>query len=210
MRGRPLVIGLAGGTGSGKTTITHALLETAAAGKAAVIPQDAYYRSHPGLPLQERALINYDEPAAFDTPLLVSQLKDLVAGLPVEMPVYDFSQHLRSAETVPVESRPVIIVEGILTLHEAALRSLFDVRVFVDAPADERFIRRLERDVRERQRSAESVISQYRTTVRPMHDLYVEPSRQYADLIVPEGGRNEVALRVLTAFVRDFLAGRQA
>lgn len=210
MRGRPLVIGLAGGTGSGKTTITHALLETAAAGQAAVIPQDAYYRSHPGLPLQERALINYDEPAAFDTPLLVSQLKDLVAGLPVEMPVYDFSQHLRSAETVPVESRPVIIVEGILTLHEAALRSLFDVRVFVDAPADERFIRRLERDVRERQRSAESVISQYRTTVRPMHDLYVEPSRQYADLIVPEGGRNEVALRVLAAFVRDFLAGRQA
>src|SRR5690625_5906532 len=113
------------------------------------------------------------------------------------MPVYDFSQHLRSAETVPVESRPVIIVEGILTLHEAALRSLFDVRVFVDAPADERFIRRLERDVRERQRSAESVISQYRATVRPMHDLYVEPSRQHAGLIVSEGGRTEDVIGVL-------------
>ncbi|HLR45579.1 MAG TPA: uridine kinase [Deinococcales bacterium] len=209
MQRRPLVIGLAGGTGSGKTTITHALLESAA-DKAAVIPQDAYYRSHPDLPFEERALINYDEPAAFDTPLLVSQLKDLAAGQAVERPVYDFSRHLRSGKTILVESRPLIIVEGILALHEASLRALFDVRVFVDAPADERFIRRLERDVRERQRSAESVISQYRATVRPMHDLYVEPSRQHADLIVPEGGRNEVALRVLAAFVRDFLSGGQA
>lgn len=209
MQRRPLVIGLAGGTGSGKTTIARSLLETAGT-QATVIPQDAYYRSHPDLPFAQRALINYDEPQAFDTPLLVSQLKDLVAGQPVERPAYDFSQHLRSTGTVSVHSHPVIIVEGILTLHEPALRSLFDVRVFVDAPADERFIRRLERDVRERERSAESVISQYRTTVRPMHDLYVEPSRQHADLIVPEGGRNEVALRVLAAFVRDFLAGRPA
>ena len=128
-------------------------------------------------------------------------------GDEIERPVYDFGNHVRSAETVTVPSRTIIIVEGILTLHEPALRELMDLKVFVDAPADERFIRRLQRDVRERQRTADSVIGQYRTTVRPMHDLFVQPSKQHADLIVPEGGRNEVAIRVLAAFVRDWLNG---
>ena len=204
---RPLIIGLAGGTGSRKTTIAAEILAAATDEHAVLIPQDAYYRSQPGLPLDERALINYDEPAAFDTPLLVSQLSALAAGQDIRRPVYDFGAHLRSDETVLVSSRPVIVVEGILTLHEPALRRLMDVKVFVDAPPDERFIRRLERDVRERSRTTESVINQYRSTVKPMHDHYVQPSKQHADLIVPEGGRNRVAIRVLTSFVRDHLRG---
>lgn len=206
MTRRPLVIGLAGGTGSGKTTIAAALV-TASAEQAVILPQDAYYRSHPDLPFEQRELINYDEPAAFDTRLLREHLLALMRSEHIERPVYDFGNHVRSAETVLVQSRAIIVLEGILTLHEPALRELMDVKVFVDAPADERFIRRLQRDVQERRRTADSVISQYRTTVRPMHDLYVEPSKQHADLIVPEGGRNEVAIRVLTAFVRDWLKG---
>lgn len=202
---RPLIIGLAGGTGSGKTTIAAEILAAATERFAVLIPQDAYYRSQPALPLEQRALINYDEPAAFDTPLLESQLRALAAGQNVMRPVYDFGAHLRSAESVLVSSRPVIVVEGILTLHEPGLRDLMDVKVFVDAPPDERFIRRLERDVRERSRTTESVITQYRSTVKPMHDHYVQPSKQHADLIVPEGGRNAVAIRVLTSFVRDYL-----
>lgn len=206
MTGRkPLVIGLAGGTGSGKTTIADALVSAASEEHCALLPQDAYYRSHPGLPFEQRALINYDEPQAFDTDLLCSQLRSLMAGNPIDRPVYDFGQHMRAAETVRVDSRQIIVVEGILTLHEPELRSLMDVKVFVDAPPDERFIRRLERDVRERNRSHESVINQYRSTVKPMHDLHVQPSKQHADLIVPEGGNNTAAIRVLVAFVRDFL-----
>jgi len=201
------VVGLAGGTGSGKTTIAAALVEVAGPDHAVILPQDAYYISQPDLPFAQRELINYDEPRAFDTPLLREHLLTLMRGDEIERPVYDFGNHVRSAETVTVPSRTIIIVEGILTLHEPALRELMDLKVFVDAPADERFIRRLQRDVRERQRTADSVIGQYRTTVRPMHDLFVQPSKQHADLIVPEGGRNEVAIRVLAAFVRDWLNG---
>ncbi len=201
----PLVIGLAGGTGSGKTTIADALVRAATPELAVLVPQDAYYRSHPSLPFEQRALINYDEPQAFDTPLLRDQLLELKAGRAVDRPVYDFGNHLRGAETVRVQSRAIIVLEGILTLFEPDLRELLDVKVFVDAPADERFIRRLERDVRERQRTAESVINQYRSTVKPMHDLHVQPSKQHADLIIPEGGNNTVALAVLVAFVRDYL-----
>lgn len=205
MPGRPLVIGLAGGTGSGKTTIAQALLEAAGTRAGVIIPQDAYYRVHKHLSFEQRELINYDEPAAFDTELLVSQLEKLTSGNSIERPHYDFARHDRSPQPVPVPPRRVIIVEGILVLNEPELRSLMDVKVFVDAPADERFIRRLERDISERQRSATSVIHQYRTTVKPMHDLFVEPSKQHADLIVPEGGRNAVAIGVLTAFVHEFL-----
>lgn len=202
---KPLVIGLAGGTGSGKTTIADELVRAATVQHALLLPQDAYYRSHPGLPFEQRALINYDEPQAFDTQLLCDHLRLLTSGKPVERPVYDFGNHLRSPDTVLAESRAIIVVEGILVLFEPELRDLMDVRIFVDAPPDERFIRRLERDVRERQRTAESVINQYRSTVKPMHDLHVQPSKQHADLIVPEGGNNRVALDVLGAFVRDFL-----
>lgn len=200
MKGTPLVIGLAGGTGSGKTTVAEAIVR-AATGQVAILPQDAYYRAQPDLPLSARALTNYDEPSAFDTELLAAHIDALVAGRPVERPVYDFSVHDRSAATVRVEPRAVIVVEGILVLHEPLLRERMALKVFVDAPPDERFIRRLERDVRERGRSAESVIAQYRRTVKPMHDLFVEPTKQHADLIVPEGGRNLVAMAVLTSFV---------
>lgn len=196
----PLVIGLAGGTGSGKTTVAEAIVR-AAAGRVAILPQDAYYRAQPDLPFDARALTNYDEPSAFDTPLLTRHIDDLRAGDGVERPVYDFAQHDRSDETVRVEARDVLIVEGILVLHEPLLRERMDLKVYVDAPPDERFIRRLERDVRERGRSAESVIAQYRRTVKPMHDLFVEPTKQHADVIVPEGGRNHVALAVLASFV---------
>lgn len=205
MRPAPLVIGIAGGTGSGKTTVAEAIVR-AAAGRAAVLPQDAYYRSQSHLPADVRARTNYDEPSAFDTELLASHVDALVAGDPVARPVYDFTHHDRSDDTVHVSSRALLVLEGILVLHEPSLRERMTLKVFVDAPADERFIRRLERDVRERGRSPESVIAQYRTTVKPMHDLFVEPSKQHADLIVPEGGRNHVALTVLSTFVAQHVA----
>lgn len=200
MSPEPLVIGLAGGTGSGKTTVAEAIVR-AAAGRVAILPQDAYYRAQPDLPFEARALTNYDEPSAFDTELLLEHIDALVSGSPIARPVYDFSQHDRSSDTVRIAARDVLVVEGILVLHEPELRDRMDLKVFVDAPPDERFIRRLERDVRERGRSAESVIAQYRRTVKPMHDLFVEPTKQHADLIVPEGGRNHVALEVLSSFV---------
>ena len=201
MNARPvLVIGLAGGTGSGKTTVSAAV-RRAAGGRVVILPQDAYYRAQTDLPtalptvlppvlptvlptaLRER--LNYDEPGAFDTPLLTAQLDALVRGETVERPVYDFTTDDRAAETVRLEPQPVVVVEGILVLHEPTLRERFDLCVFVDAPPDERFIRRLERDVSERGRSAASVIEQYRRSVRPMHDLFVEPTKAYAHLIVP-------------------------
>lgn len=209
MSRKPLVIGLAGGTGSGKTTIAQALLAAAGTEAGVILPQDAYYRVQRHLPFAERERINYDEPAAFDTELLTLQLDELIAGRAIRRPHYDFSLHDRSAEPVIIEPRRLIILEGILVLNEPELRERMDVKVFVDAPADERFIRRLERDIQERQRSASSVIKQYRSTVKPMHDLFVEPSKQHADLIVPEGGRNSVAIGVLTAFVKDFLTARE-
>lgn len=194
------MIGLAGGTGSGKTTVAELLLR-AGDGHVALLPQDAYYRAQPDVPLEVRARTNYDEPSAFDTQLMVAQLDALVAGRPAHRPVYDFGRHDRSDRTVRVEPRPVVVVEGILVLHEPDLRERMGLKVFVDAPPDERFIRRLERDVQERGRSAESVIAQYRRTVKPMHDLFVEPTKQHADLIVPEGGRNRVAMDVLATYV---------
>ncbi|MEX2501106.1 MAG: uridine kinase [Trueperaceae bacterium] len=200
----PLVIGLAGGTGSGKSTVAHAIV-TAGSGRVAILPQDAYYRDRPELPFEARAVTNYDEPSAFDTELLVAQLDDLIAGRPIQRPVYDFERHQRSGDAVHVAPSPVLVVEGILVLHEPALRERMSLQVFVDAPPDERFIRRLERDVQERGRSAESVIAQYRRTVKPMHDLFVEPTKQHADLIVPEGGSNRVALDVMTSYVERFV-----
>ena len=202
----PLVIGLAGGTGSGKTTIAHEIVRSAGS-SVVILPQDAYYRAQHDLPFELREKTNYDEPSAFDTELLINQLDELVSTEEIARPVYDFSQHNRSAETVKVVSAPVIIVEGILVLHEPHLRERMNLKVFVDAPPDERFIRRMERDVRERGRSAESVIEQYRRTVKPMHDLFIEPTKQHADLIVPEGGSNSVALDVLNAYVSSFIKG---
>lgn len=198
----PLLIALAGGTGSGKTTVAAALVDSVAPDQVVLVPQDAYYLALKDMPFAERDLINYDEPDAFDTDLLVEHLDALKRGDSVMRPVYDFTKDDRSSEHVELHSGPVILVEGILVLHFAKLRERFDLKVFVDAPPDERFIRRLERDVRERGRSAESVIRQYRNSVKPMHDLYVEPTKQHADLIVPEGGRNAPAVEVLRAYVR--------
>ncbi len=205
---KPLVIGLAGGTGSGKTTVAEAIVDAAGAGNVTILPQDAYYLAQADIPPAARAMINYDEPTAFDNDLLVEHVDALVQGRPVERPVYDFERDDRSPETVTLLPTPVLVVEGILVLHEPTLRERFTLKVFVDAPPDERFIRRLERDVRERGRRAESVIAQYRRTVKPMHDLFVEPTKQHADLIVPEGGRNRVALDVLASYVSRCIAMR--
>lgn len=205
MTERPKVIGLAGGTGSGKTTVAKALLAEAGPGNALLLPQDAYYRAQGDMPFEARVLTNYDEPSAFDTELLVQHVDRLVAGESVERPVYDFAQHDRSNATLRLAPAPIIIVEGILVLFDPHLRERMQLKVFVDAPPDERFIRRLERDVEERGRSAQSVIAQYRRTVKPMHDLFVEPTKQYADLILPEGGKNRVALEVLVDHVDAYL-----
>ena len=201
----PLVIGLAGGTGSGKTTVAAALVSAAGAERVALLPQDAYYRAQPDVPFEARARTNYDEPGAFDHALLIDHVDALVRGRTIHRPVYDFEHHDRSDRTTELPSAPIVIVEGILVLHDPDLRRRLSLKVFVDAPADERFIRRLERDVRERGRSAESVIDQYRRTVKPMHDLFVEPSKQHADLILPEGGDNQVALDVLRSFALSHL-----
>lgn len=197
------MIGLAGGTGSGKTTVAKALVRAAGADAVVVVPHDAYYRAQPQLDAAAREAVNYDEPAAFDTPLLLEQLDALRRGETIERPVYDFAVFDRTERTVRVAPTPVVVVEGILVLAERELRRRLDLKVFVDAPPDERFIRRLERDVRERGRSADSVIDQYRRTVKPMHDRYCEPSKRHADLIVPEGGANRPALDVLCGYVRD-------
>lgn len=198
-----VIIGIAGGTGSGKTTIAEELAKTAH-GQACLLAQDMYYKFQDA-PLAERSLTNYDEPNAFDTALLVHHLTSLQAGLAIDRPVYDFAEHQRSSSTVRVEPAPIIVIEGILVLHEKRLRELCALTVYVDAPADERFIRRLQRDITERGRTVDSVVRQYRETVRPMHDLYVEPSKQHANLIVPEGGKNHRALAVLTSYVRGLL-----
>lgn len=205
MTERPKVIGLAGGTGSGKTTVAKALLAEAGPGNALLLPQDAYYRAQGDMPFEARVLTNYDEPSAFDTELLVQHVDRLAAGESVERPVYDFAQHDRSEATLTLAPAPIVIVEGILVLFDPHLRERMQLKVFVDAPPDERFIRRLERDVEERGRSAQSVIAQYRRTVKPMHDLFVEPTKQYADLILPEGGKNRVALEVLVDHVDAYL-----
>lgn len=205
-RGR-LVIGVAGGTGSGKTTVAQAIATAAGPDSVVLLPQDAYYREQGKLPKEIRALTNYDEPSAFDGELLLSQLDQLLAGEPVNRPIYDFTRDDRSPDTVTLSPAPIIVLEGILVLFDPELRDRLTLKVYVDAPPDERFIRRLERDVKERGRSAESVIAQYRRTVKPMHDLFVEPTKAHADLVIPEGGRNRVALAVLSSFVRAFMHG---
>lgn len=193
---KPLVIGIAGGTGSGKTTLTRSLVE-AFGDSVAVVYHDNYYKKNDHLTYEERCLLNYDAPEAFDNPLMVQQLKELIAGKSINCPVYDYKVHNRAEETITVESRPIIIIEGILIFAEAALTELCDIKLFVDTDADVRILRRMRRDVLERQRTIESVEAQYLTTVKPMHELYVEPSKRKADLIIPEGGGNQVALEML-------------
>lgn len=192
----PIVIGIAGGTGSGKTTLTQALAEKFS-GRTTVIYQDNYYKRQDHLTFEERTRVNYDSPAAFDIDLMVAHIEDLKAMRPVQGPVYDFSNHNRTDETVNIQPESVILVEGILLLHEPRLCTLLDIKLFVDTDADVRILRRIKRDVLERGRSIESVEKQYLETVKPMHELYVETSKRNADLIIPDGGHNLVALDML-------------
>ena len=203
-----LTIGIAGGTGSGKTTITRRIQRCFGNG-VCTLYHDNYYKSRDDISLEERARLNYDEPAAFDTDLLVSQLRQLRNGESVRCPVYDFTVHNRSDKTLLVRPAPVILVEGILILADPALCDALDIKVFVDTDADVRILRRIVRDVRDRGRSLESVVNQYLTTVKPMHELYVEPSRRRADVIVPQGGHNEVAMELLIERVRAHLEGER-
>jgi uridine kinase len=205
MRKRPVVIGIAGGTGSGKTTVAEAIVRRIGPERIALIQQDSYYKDQSHLPMEERVRINYDHPDSIDTALLIRHLQELIVGRPVEVPIYDFTTYTRTPHTRRVEPRPVILVEGILVFVEKALRDLFDIKIYVDADPDIRFIRRLQRDLAERGRTLESVIQQYLSTVRPMHLEFVEPSKRYADIIIPEGGFNTVALDMIIARIRAML-----
>lgn len=200
---RPLFIGLAGGSGSGKTTIAEELVDRLA-GRVALLHHDAYYRHMDDLSFEERTRVNYDHPKSLETELLIKHLEDLRTGIAIEHPVYDFATHLRSADTVRVEPAPVVVVEGILVLSEPELRSELDLKIFVDTDPDLRLARRLERDISERGRTVESVINQYFATVRPMHIEFVDPSRRYADLIIPEG-YNPAAVATVVELIRSRL-----
>lgn len=204
-----MIIGIAGGTGSGKTTLTRRL-QDAFGDDVSVVYHDNYYKKHVGLSYEQRAALNYDHPASFDTALLVDDLRRLAAGEAIRCPVYDYTIHNRSEETVEVHPTKVVIVEGILIFENKALRNLMDVKIFVDTDADVRILRRILRDVKERGRSLDSVISQYLTTVKPMHEQFVQPSRQHADIVVLEGGHNLVALDMIIQRVRSHIdsAGR--
>jgi len=197
MTARPFVVGIAGGTGSGKTTVAHKLASAMPAGRCVTIEHDVYYRDQGHLPPEERARINYDHPASLDTGLLVDHLRQLRAGDAVEVPVYDFATYTRCAETRRVLPARVIIVEGILVFAEPALRDQMDIKIFVDTDADIRLMRRIRRDLEQRGRTFQSVRDQYYATVRPMHIEHVEPTKRWADLIIPEGGNNRVAVDVL-------------
>lgn len=200
---RPLFIGIAGGSGSGKTTIAESVVGRLD-GKVSLLQHDAYYLHQPELSYEERTRVNYDHPSSLETDLLVEHLETLRSGVAVERPVYDFSEHLRATETVRIEPAPVVVVEGILVLSQPTLRSELDLKIFVDTDPDLRLARRLERDIDERGRSVDSVITQYFTTVRPMHLEFVEPSRRYADLIIPEG-YNPAAVATVAELIRSRL-----
>jgi uridine kinase len=201
----PVVIGVAGGTGSGKTTVAREILRRAGTDQISLIQHDAYYKDLSDLPPAQRAMQNFDHPDALDNSLLIAHLRELKANRSVEVPVYDFTTHTRTRETLCVEPHRVILVEGILIFADAALRRLMDVKIYVDTDADIRFIRRLERDIAERDRTMDSVIRQYLATVRPMHQEFVEPSKRYADVIIPEGGFNEVAMEMIAARIKALL-----
>lgn len=201
----PIVIGIAGGSGSGKTTVAHVILEKVGEEKIAFLAHDAYYKDLRDLPLAQRAKINFDHPDSLDTPLMVEHIETLKNWQTIKLPIYDFKTHTRTDQFIPVEPHNVIIVEGILIFAEPDLRKLFDVKIFVDTDPDLRFIRRLDRDISERGRTTQTVIKQYMDTVRPMHLKFVEPSKRYADVIIPEGGYNTVALDMVIARIERLL-----
>ena len=201
----PLVIGVAGGSGSGKTTVAQMVLKQVGKSRIAFLQHDSYYRELTGLPMAQRAQVNFDHPDSLESEMLKEHILQLQQWKPVEVPVYDFTTHCRTDETIHVEPRRVILVEGILIFADPKLRELFDVKIFVDTDSDLRFIRRLNRDITERGRTTEMVVKQYLNTVRPMHLEFVEPSKRYADVIIPEGGLNLVAMDMVIARIESLL-----
>ena len=200
---KPLIIGIAGGTGSGKTTVARRIYESLKGVNVVVLQQDAYYIDLSHLPLEERKKINFDHPSAFDSELLIKHLKELIKGQEIEKPKYSFTDYTRKKETEKVLPRDIIILEGILVLEEEKIRNLLDIKIYVDADEDERFIRRLVRDTKERGRSMESVIEQYLTIVKPMFLQFVEPSKRYADIVIPQGGLNDVAIDIIVSKIKS-------
>ncbi len=203
---KPFVVGIAGGTGSGKTTVANRLRSAFASDQVVLLQHDFYYRSRADLSFREREQLNFDHPSALESELLIEHIEALVRGQKVAVPLYDFSTHLRKEETRQVNPAPIVLVEGILILFEPRLRELFDLKIYVDTDADLRIMRRIERDLLERQRSFEQVRDQYNETVRPMHLQFVEPSKRYADVIIPEGGYNQMALDLVTALLASRLS----
>ena len=202
---KPVVIGIAGGSGSGKTSVTNSIYEVFKENSVVVIEQDYYYKDQSHLQFEERLETNYDHPLAFDTDLLIDHVKTLLDRKLVEKPVYDYSLHTRSKETILIEPKDVIILEGILVLEDERLRDLMDIKLFVDTDADLRIIRRIMRDINDRGRTIESVIEQYLSVVRPMHNQFIEPTKRYADIIIPEGGHNEVAIDLMVTKIKTIL-----
>jgi uridine kinase len=201
-----LIVGIAGGTGSGKTTVARSIVDTLGDEHVTLISQDAYYKDHADLTLEERQSLNYDHPDSFDNDLLLKHLVMLRQGQSIEVPVYDFSVHRRAERTVFIPYKPVIVLEGIHVLVDSILRQELDIKVYVDTDPDVRVLRRVIRDIEERGRTLSSVYSQYLGTVKPMHDAFIEPSKRYADLIIPEGGENKIAISLLTTRISQFLA----
>lgn len=197
-----LLIGIAGGTGSGKTTVANNIVKRLVLDSVTVVTMDAYYRNLADLPSPRRDETNFDHPDSIEQDLFVAHLRALKAGQPIEQPVYDFTRHVRTDATVRIESREVVIAEGILLFHIPEIRDLLDIRIFVDTPSDIRLLRRITRDIRDRGRTLDSVAEQYVRTVRPMHEEFVEPSKRHADVIIPEGGYNEIAIDMVTSRIR--------
>ncbi len=202
---RPILIGIAGGTGSGKSTVTREIYKSITDRNVAIIEQDSYYKDQSDISFEERVKTNYDHPFAFDNELLISHLKDLLDGKSIQKPIYDFENHNRKKETVLVEPKDIIVLEGILILYDEDLRNLMDIKLFVDTDADVRVIRRILRDIKDRGRTLDSVVKQYMTTVRPAHMQFVEPTKRYADIIIPEGGYNKVAIDIIVTKVNDIV-----
>lgn len=200
-----MIIGISGGTGSGKTTVAQKIIALVGADNVVYLQHDSYYRNLGDMPIELRHRVNFDHPDAFDTDLMINHVQALRAGESIKQPIYDYATHSRKAETIHVEPRQVILVEGILVFVHPQLRGLMDMKIFVDTDADIRFIRRLDRDVHERGRTVESIIEQYTSTVRPMHLQFVEPSKRYADIIIPEGGHNEVGIDLITGKIKSIL-----
>ncbi|MET3682496.1 uridine kinase [Alkalibacillus flavidus] len=209
MNDKPIIIGVAGGTGSGKTTVTRTICEQFQNTSILMLEQDSYYKDQSHIPFEERLNTNYDHPLAFDNDLLIDHLNRLSRRESVEKPVYNYELHTRSDETIHTEPQEVIILEGILVLEDARLRDIMDIKVFVDTDADIRIIRRMMRDIKERGRTLESVMNQYMNVVRPMHLQFVEPAKRYADIIIPEGGENHVAIDLLSTKIKSIIDKKQ-